>query len=49
MHIIFSGMYHAGLGVQSVTSFFAALEIPFMHTRSMKEREREIRTLPAEA
>ena len=38
----FSAMYHAGLGQRHVTSFMAALEIPHLHHKSMKAREREI-------
>ena len=35
-------MYHAGLGQRHVSNFMAALEIPSLHHKSMKAREREI-------
>ena len=33
-----------GLGVQTVAQFFACLEIPFLNSKSVKEREGEIAT-----
>jgi hypothetical protein len=35
-------MYHTGLGETHVSSFLAALEIPHLHHKTMKQREREI-------
>ena len=35
-------MYHTGLGEAHVSGFLAALEIPHLHHKSLKIREREI-------
>ena len=33
---------HAGLGQQHVSSFLAAMEIPFLYHKTLKARERKI-------
>ena len=39
---VFAAMYHAGLGQRHLSNFMSALEIPSLHHKSLKAREREI-------
>jgi len=38
----FSAMLHTGLGEKHVSTFLSALEIPSLHHKTMKQREREM-------